>query len=465
MAARTIVHNWTADKWTADIGLLTQRISVTIHKHDGVRRTTAGELLAEDLRIPPYQRPYSWRPEMALQLLGDIRAALEDHERNGVPYVLGAVIIHKEEKILNVVDGQQRLLTLRMILSLINSSSNGESNSPDDNPICRVRRALNSRISILRQTEPAKLKKLASFIRHHCELIRIETDDIDESFRVFDSQNYRGKPLAPHDLLKAYHLREMHDETPAMNAAVVEAWESVRDDELDRLFSSYLYRIARWSRGESAPGFTIEDIGMFKGVSPKKSRSPNARYHITAQVAIPLLHMWGTSPSKNENRDAGRSRFQLDAPLLAGRPFFEMVAFMLNELRQLAQEAFDNGRDAFALYDIKNIATKGLMELPSRSRYRYVSELYLAALIYFTNKFGDEDIEIERNQLFAWAYSLRVELLRVQFRSIDNLARGESKVSAFTLIRNAASVRDLSLPSASINRRDDHENELVKFLK
>ncbi|VTM47205.1 Uncharacterised protein [Klebsiella pneumoniae] len=42
-------------------------------------------------------------------------------------------------------------------------------------------------------------------------------------FRVFDSQNYRGKPLAPHDLLKAHHLREMHDESAAMKVAVVEA--------------------------------------------------------------------------------------------------------------------------------------------------------------------------------------------------------------------------------------------------
>ena len=40
------------------------------------------------------------------------------------------------------------------------------------------------------------------------------TDDVDEAFRVFDSQNYRGKALAPHDLLKAHHLREMREETP-----------------------------------------------------------------------------------------------------------------------------------------------------------------------------------------------------------------------------------------------------------
>lgn len=33
--------------------------------------------------------------------------------------------------------------------------------------------------------------------------------DISEAFQFFDSQNARGKALYPHDLLKAYHLREM----------------------------------------------------------------------------------------------------------------------------------------------------------------------------------------------------------------------------------------------------------------
>lgn len=443
---------------------------MTIQKQDGVRRTTVGELLAEDLRIPPYQRPYSWQPETALQLLDDIRAAMKDNARSDIPYVLGAVIIHKEDKILNVVDGQQRLLTLRMILDLIEKTSDCASSASSSNSIGLVRTALYRSISGFGENESAKPEKqpLAKFIREKCELIRVETDDIDEAFRVFDSQNYRGKPLAPHDLLKAYHLREMRDETPAMKAAVVEAWESVMDDDLDRLFSTYLYRIVRWSRGESAPGFSVHDIGVFKGISPQKNRSPNARYHIAAQAAIPLLNLWGSPFSGSVDRDSGRIRFQLDAPLLAGRPFFEMVSFMLTELRRLAGEAFTEGRKEFALYNVDDIeTTKDLKERPNQSRYRYVSELYLAALLYYTNKFGDEDLTVARDHLFAWSYSLRVELLRVQFRSIDNLARGDqSKVSAFTLIRNAESTRALGQLSAPIEPYSDaHEEELVKFMK
>jgi len=431
---------------------------------DGVSAIKIGNLLGQNLRIPHYQRPYSWEPATALQLLDDIQGAMKDRGRHDVPYVLGAVILHNTGQSLDVVDGQQRLLTLRMILLLLEPAEVFTHFDQADNPIGRVRMALRQQINTLQKNERINL---AQFIRERCVLVRVETDDIDEAFRVFDSQNYRGKPLAPHDLLKAYHLREMRDESAAMKAAVVEAWESVKDDDLERLFSTYLYRITRWSRGEDAPRFTVHDIGIFKGLSPKNSRSPSARYHIAAQVALPMLHAFGTSASEQVDRDAGRSRFQLDAPLLVGRSFFEMVAFMLSELKLLAGEGFEGERSRFSLYDVDALENgKVLNERPSMSRYRFVSELYLAALLYYTNKFGHEDLSAVRHLLFAWAYSLRVELLRVQFRSVDNLARGDkSKPSPFVLMRQAESghvLRQFSSSSRPYN--DAHEKELVAFL-
>ena len=379
----------------------------------GVDAVTAGDLLGRNLRIPPYQRPYSWAPATALQLLDDIQDAMADHERRDVSYVLGAVILHRTASGLDVVDGQQRLLTLHMILLFLDEAGPCTHGLHPDNPVGRVRGAIGRHTGAL---SPDQRSGLAGFIRNRCELVSVETDDLDEAFRVFDSQNYRGKALAPHDLLKAHHLREMRDETAAMKAAIVETWESAGDDELHRLFSTYLYRIARWSRGESAPQFGIHDIGLFKGISHREARSPSARYHAAAQVALPVLNAWRVLGSGPDHRNAGHSRFQLDAPLLAGRAFFDMVAFMLPELTRVAREGFGGECARFALYDIPaGEDGPGLTERPSRSRYRLVSELYLAALLYYTNRFGDEDTATARNRLFAWAYALRVELLRVHF--------------------------------------------------
>ncbi|MFA2150990.1 DUF262 domain-containing protein, partial [Escherichia coli] len=344
----------------------------------------------------------------------------------------------------------QRLLTLRMILAALDPINHQISMSGNsETPVSLVWIELQRRLSQLEDK-----KEFLDFICHKFQLVRIVTDDIDEAFRVFDSQNYRGKPLAPHDLLKAHHLREMHDESAAMKVAVVEAWEAVNDEDLDRLFSTFLYRISKWSRGESSLEFTIRDIGMFKGISSRSHRSfsPNLRYHLAAQTAMPLLSAWSVS-STHDARNAGRSRFQLDAPIIAGRSFFEMVTFMLDELKILEQEVIDRG--------FKNFG-------PSQSRYRYVYELFIAALLCYTNKFGDEDVDEVRNRLFAWAYALRVELLRVQFVSADNRARGKNDAnkSPFVLLRNAMTgsvVRKLPITSKPYS--DNHEKELVAFIK
>ncbi len=428
----------------------------------GVSAVSAGDLLAQDLRIPTYQRPYSWKPETALQLLNDVQGARTDTERRGVPYVLGAVILHKEEAYFNVVDGQQRLLTLRMILAIIDTN---QLILPQNKatPVSRVWTALCTKIGALQARER---EHLADFIKTRCQLIRIVTDNIDEAFRVFDSQNYRGKALAPHDLLKAHHLREMRDETSAMKSAVVESWESVKDCDLNRLFSTYLYRIARWSRGERATEFTAQDISIFKGISPKGVLSPFDRYHIAAQTALPMLNTWGAEKTP-DNHTAAQSRFQFDVPLLAGRTFFEMVSFMLGELQRVAKQAYGPQTTQFCIYDIENTSkNKGLQERSHKNRYRYVSELYIAAMLYYTNKFGDAGIEEARAQLFSWAYSLRVNLFRVQYQSIDKLARGtDTDFPVFLLLRNTADTRFIhQYSNIEIQRRGETEADLFNHL-
>ncbi len=417
-------------------------------QENGVSAVSVGELLTQNLTIPEYQRPYSWAPAMALQLLDDLVDAQAKSERH--PYVLGAVILHECDGILNVVDGQQRLLTLRMIFSILKADGELSLDAKNENAVTKVWRELQRKLNGMNAD---KKRALFDFISTQCQVVRIVTDDLDEAFRVFDSQNYRGKPLAPHDLLKAHHLREMQDESAAMKVAVVEAWESVKDDVLDRLFSTFLYRIARWSRGHSAPGFVIEDIGMFKGISRKAhgDLSPHERYHLAAQAAVPLLNTWASGAGPDD-RNAGRSRFPLDAPLVAGRPFFEMVSFMLKELATLEAEV----KTDFGDFN------------ESQSRYRYVYQLFMAALLYHTNKFGEQEKSEFRDRLFAWSYALRVELKRVQFKSMDNKARGkeDAEQSVFILLRKAMTGRAIrQLNTTSKPYDSGHEKNLLNFIE
>ncbi len=75
-------------------------------------------LQIENLVIPNYQRPYKWTEKNVNQLIDDI---IFHNEKSA--YRLGTLVIHNEivesKTTLNIVDGQQRTLTLTLIAHAI----------------------------------------------------------------------------------------------------------------------------------------------------------------------------------------------------------------------------------------------------------------------------------------------------------------------------------------------------------
>lgn len=68
--------------------------------------------------IPDYQRPYAWEADEARTLLSDLIEAQEADAQE--PYFLGSlVLIKQDEPDADVVDGQQRLTTLTLLLSVL----------------------------------------------------------------------------------------------------------------------------------------------------------------------------------------------------------------------------------------------------------------------------------------------------------------------------------------------------------
>jgi hypothetical protein len=86
---------------------------------------TVGELFSGSnvFRMPIFQRPFSWEEETALELFGDVHQAMEKSgDPGGGEYFLGPIIIAKNgspSSPLDVVDGQQRLVTLSAIFAIL----------------------------------------------------------------------------------------------------------------------------------------------------------------------------------------------------------------------------------------------------------------------------------------------------------------------------------------------------------
>ncbi|EWS81347.1 hypothetical protein BF93_17500 [Brachybacterium phenoliresistens] len=425
---------------------------------------------AQPLRIPDFQRPYSWTSSNAADLVNDLmhahRELPEGHspdEHSEHPYIMGTVILLRRDGYGHddVVDGQQRLITLHLLRTLLRGG---------EIPVLRsgetALHGVYRELERLTQQFEDQLKRdcFRDFVEHGATVLRIVTDDEDEAFQFFDSQNFRGKALRPHDLLKAYHLREMSGSSAAEQRAVVEQWEAADENELDQLFSTYLARIHWWSRNLSAHAFTAEDIGLFKGVSRSTRRLPGAEYHRAAKAILPGLQQWShLDAAPDQARDLKRARHQLDTPVAAGRPFFDFAAFMLEESRRLSTLLYRR--------DLPSAEQDPTLEnLRDGRRYRFSRELFLAAALYYTNKYGEQNFPLVRQQLFRWAYTPRLSYDRLTWRSTDNYALGRAPdldglvhVNLFAAMRDALDPSGLRLTDLEVplSTRNDHEDDVT----
>lgn len=90
-----------------------------------------GDVLGRPYKVPDYQRPYTWKVKSANDLWWDlISRYIEngDSKTDGMPlideYLLGPVVFAKENKIQHIVDGQQRLVTLTLLICGIRDAVN-----------------------------------------------------------------------------------------------------------------------------------------------------------------------------------------------------------------------------------------------------------------------------------------------------------------------------------------------------
>lgn len=416
------------------------------------------------LKIPGYQRPYKWTAKNVSQLLDDI---LEAKNEKMDQYRLGTLILHKnkdasEQISYDIVDGQQRIITFALLLKYLDNPEPAILSIPiADNPFTRSNVYNNYRV-IGRRINNMKsdIKDFNDYCQNNCRLIVLVTEDISEAFQFFDSQNARGKKLYPHDLLKAYHLREMNNMETTEVEKVVENWEDLNQEELRDLFGDYLYRIREWLKSKKAFMLSEQNIDLFKGIACQNSL-PYAQFYKGAfayanmvnNASIPFVSGMRQLPA-----------FQLDAPIAAGHAFFDYTSHYFAILDNIMHDNKYEG------YDICNSQLIRTLDLFYRGRSGdCIARLLLnAAILLYVDRFCPKNPSAADREMldqfarlaFIWAFSLRAQYARLGWVSAQNFIMGTSGIkNSFNIFRK---ISEADSPMSLLSTLSDKLQILTK---
>ena len=200
--------------------------------------------------VPDYQREYVWETEQVEQLLNDINMERSDDDPGDAPeYFIGSIVVcPRNDGVLELIDGQQRMTTLFLTLCAIRDQINKLGEEPSNSlgsmiadtstnvygqdqyrervdlqyedsgdilksiaqekfaetidastrSITNIRNAYEVVINFLKQefTENViELRKFYAYIINKVKLIRIQTEDRAKALKIFETINDRGVGL------------------------------------------------------------------------------------------------------------------------------------------------------------------------------------------------------------------------------------------------------------------------------
>lgn len=309
--------------------------------------------------IPPFQRDYAWSRDEALLLLDDIVAAVDDSGRGqDTPYFLGTMLFVAPELApetarqnalgVDVIDGQQRLITLSILFAVLRDLAEDPDERDQLNRLIAARppltypyqlrlrdadesffasailapgaarkrptpasaytgdlgrtnielnrRALHQRLA---KETPAQRSKIAEFARQRTRVLVVTTDDFDYAYQIFLTINDRGKRLTVEDIFRGQILGPLDADQRERYSMIVEQMDRYMDaDEKRRAkgktFFTHLLSAYGWSGRAIVTGLR-EAVARRGG--PKR---------FAAEVFAPLADAYLTIKSAGANQPEGK---------------------------------------------------------------------------------------------------------------------------------------------------------------
>ena len=223
--------------------------------------------------VPIYQRNYAWSEKEITQLIDDINDYCKenkDKKENEKNYYIGTLVVYKKYNIYEVIDGQQRLTTLYILISVLKNKFEkgeihfvGESKEKLQEALKEIFENINfnlkfesreksqkalkeifeSKISPkdelniniingyeiiekkLKQLENEELGLFVEYLFLNVQILRVEVPQDTDLNHYFEIMNNRGEQLEKHEILKSRMLnviKENPDDTKLFNTI----WEA-----------------------------------------------------------------------------------------------------------------------------------------------------------------------------------------------------------------------------------------------
>jgi len=226
-----------------------------------LRTLSLHELLSLKLTIPDYQRIYCWEEETIRILWNDIN----DSFRNEQQYRLGTIILQNKDFEFQIIDGQQRLVTLSLIINALKVEGIKLLEQKYQSAEAFKYIAYNKYFikTLLKKIPRGEKRDLANKMLRNIEfsVLILNEKSYNLAYTFFSNENSKGISLSDFDLLKAHHLRFLTDNI-RQSKFLARKWdmmildgskgesENKSDIPYIRTLSIYIFRLRQWIRNK-----------------------------------------------------------------------------------------------------------------------------------------------------------------------------------------------------------------------
>ena len=374
------------------------------------------DLFKIKLNLPSYQRPYRWKKK-------NIEFFWKDIKDSKIPYDFGIIVLLKNNDHYDIVDGQQRIVTLSLMLRSLSSSI---TDSFINNATLQGKESekhIGYNLQWFRR-QAAKIEDkqemIDKIINGHLDIIVMK--NLDEALKFFDRMNTSGVDLIATDILKSHHLLALSGKNFALS-----------DDRVKE----------RWRGKGFIPDSALDDPTKFKNEIVKKWESYDPWWlnrHLATVCALRMMAN-GLYPNDMCNiqdieqfrcGDKTNAEYTgLDSPISDGE-FFFWYTFNLYEKCTIEK----NKCEEYDPYAAK------LRQLLTKNRAK---EFFDILVVYIHEKFPTETTKTNFKKLldliFSWLIGICLYYYsKVQFPTIRNDAMKED--SLFNAIVVSKSLED-----------------------